>query len=81
VAHTAVYAPAGLDQPIAHVWRRNGEIVSVIPLSPIRGGRIGGFRTYSRKSDFGVDPSGEWSVEVVTASGQLIGRFRFTVTP
>jgi hypothetical protein len=81
VAYTAVYAPAGLNQAVAHVWRRNGEIVNVVPLSLVRGGRTEGFRTYSRKSDFGVDPSGEWSVDVVTASGQLIGRLRFTVTP
>lgn len=81
VAYTAVYAPAGLNQPVAHVWRRNGEIVNVVPLSLVRGGRTEGFRTYSRKSDFGADPSGEWSVDVMTASGQLIGRLRFTVTP
>jgi len=81
VAYTAVYAPAGLDQPIAHVWRKNGEVVATIPLSPVRGGRAEGFRTYSRKSDFRADPAGRWSVDVVTTSGQLIGRLRFTVTP
>lgn len=81
VAYTAVYAPAGLNQPITHVWRKNGEAIAAIPLSPIRGGRPEGFRTYSRKSDFERDPSGQWSVDVVTGSGQLIGRLRFTVTP
>jgi len=81
VAHTAVFAPAGLNQSIAHVWRRNGEAVAIISLSPIQGGRREGFRTYSRKADFKGDPSGEWAVDVVTGSGQLIGRLRFTVTP
>jgi hypothetical protein len=81
VAYTAVYAPAGLREPIAHVWRKNGEVVTTIRLSPVLGGRTEGFRTYSRKSDFRTDPSGQWSVDVVTASGQLIGRLRFTVTP
>ena len=81
VAYTAVYAPAGLKQPIAHVWRKNGIPVTTIPLSPIRGGRAEGFRTYSRKSDFMANPEGRWTVDVVTASNQLIGRVRFTITP
>ena len=79
VAFTAVYAPAGLRQPISHVWRREGRIVSVVRLSPIHGGRRDGFRTYSRKTVMPADPSGQWSVDVVTDSGQLIGRLRFRV--
>ncbi|OGK99989.1 MAG: hypothetical protein A3D33_06860 [Candidatus Rokubacteria bacterium RIFCSPHIGHO2_02_FULL_73_26] len=78
-AHTAIYAPAGLGVPIEHVWRRAGEVVSVVPLSPIRGGRRGGYRTYSRKTGFPPDPVGAWTVDVRTASGQLIGRVRFRV--
>ncbi len=80
-AFTAVTAPAGLRQPIFHVWRRNGVVVGTIPLSPIRGGPRAGFRTYSRKSELGQDPAGRWEVEVVTPSGQLVGRLRMTVTP
>lgn len=79
VAFTAVHAPAGLRQPIAHVWRREGRIVSVVRLSPVHGGRREGFRTYSRKTVMPSDPSGRWSVDVVTDSGQLIGRLRFRV--
>ena len=78
-ARTAIYAPAGLALPIEHVWRRAGEVVSVVPLSPIRGGRREGYRTYSRKTAFPPDPVGAWTVDVVTASGQLIGRVRFRV--
>ncbi len=79
VAFTAVYAPAGLRQPIAHVWRRDGRVVSVVPLSPVHGGRRAGFRTFSRKIVVPADPAGRWSVDVVTDSGQLIGRLRFRV--
>jgi hypothetical protein len=82
VAHTPVSAPTGLSQPIVHRWRHRGRVVATVPLlTPVRGGRAAGFRTYSRKADFPADPRGRWSVDVVTASGQLIGRLRFTVTP
>jgi hypothetical protein len=81
-AYTPVSAPAGLRQPIRHVWRHGGRTVTVVNLpTPVRGGRTGGFRTFSRKADFPPDPEGRWAVDVLTASGQLIGRLRFTVTP
>ena len=80
-AYTAVYAPAGLKQPIVHVWKMKGRPVTTIPLSPVRGGRTDGFRTYSRKSDFAGNVAGSWAVDVMTSSGQLIGRFRFRITP
>lgn len=79
VAFTAVYAPTGLRQPIAHVWRREGRVVSVVRLSPVSGGRREGYRTYSRKVVMPADPGGRWTVDVVTDAGQLIGRLRFTV--
>jgi len=81
VAYTAIYAPAGLRQPIEHVWRLDGRAVTVVRLSPVRGGRRGGFRTYSRKTGFPRDPVGRWSVDVMTSSGQLIGRLSFQVRP
>jgi hypothetical protein len=80
-AYTAVYAPGGLRQPILHVWRRNGVALTRIPLSPVRGGRAGGFRTYSITRSLARPLEGRYTVDVVTASGQLIGRLRFTVTP
>jgi Family of unknown function (DUF5924)/Protein of unknown function (DUF2914) len=79
VAFTAVYAPAGLHQPIAHVWRREGRVVSVVKLAPIHGGRREGFRTFSRRTVAPSQAEGRWSVDVVTDSGQLIGRLRFRV--
>jgi hypothetical protein len=81
VAYTAIHAPAGLSQPVEHVWRLDGRVADVIRLSPVRGGRREGFRTYSRKTAFPADPVGRWSVDVVTTSGQLVGRLRFEVLP
>jgi hypothetical protein len=81
VARTAIYAPAGLRQPVEHVWRRGGRIVEVVRLTPVEGGRREGFRTFSRKTAFPSDPVGRWSVDAVTESGQLIGRLRFRVVP
>ncbi len=81
IAYTAVYAPAGLSQPVTHVWRRDGRVTNVVTLSPIRGGRREGFRTFSRKTGFPDDATGRWSVDVRTTSGQLIGRLGVRVTP
>jgi uncharacterized protein DUF5924/DUF2914 family protein len=80
VAFTAVYAPAGLAEPIDHVWRLRGRVVDVVRLSPVYGGRQRGFRTFSRKTSFPDDPVGRWTVDVTTSSGQLIGRLSFRVT-
>lgn len=81
VAHTAIYAPAGLRQPVEHVWRREGAVVDVVRLLPVEGGRQEGYRTFSRKTAFPADAAGGWSVDVMTAAGQLIGRLRFRVVP
>jgi len=79
VAYTAIYAPAGLRQAVEHVWRREGRIINVVRLTPVEGGRQEGYRTFSRKTAFPTDPVGRWTVDVMTASGQLIGRLRFRV--
>ena len=79
VAYTSIYAPAGLKQPVDHVWRLDGEIINVIRLSPVEGGRREGYRTYSRKTSFPADPRGRWTIDVTTATDQLIGRLRFRV--
>ena len=80
-AYTAVYAPAGLQQSIEHVWWKDGRVIGRVPLSPVLGGRKEGFRTYSRKTDLRPPYAGRYRVDVVTASGQLVGRLRFTVIP
>jgi Protein of unknown function (DUF2914)/Family of unknown function (DUF5924) len=81
VARTAIYAPAGLRQPVEHVWRREGRVVNVVRLTPVQGGRRDGFRTFSRKTAFPPGAVGRWSVDVTTEAGQLIGRLRFRVVP
>ena len=80
VAFSAIAAPAGLREPIYHLWRRDGVVVERIALSPIRGGLAAGFRTYSRKTDLGKDPVGSWTVDVLTVTDQLLGRIRLDVT-
>jgi Family of unknown function (DUF5924)/Protein of unknown function (DUF2914) len=81
-AYTAVYAPAGVRQPIAHVWWRDRVRLARVALpTPVMGGRRQGFRTFSRFTDLRPPVAGRYRVDVVTASGQLIGRLRFTVTP
>ena len=80
IAYTAIFAPAGLRQPVDHVWRRNGRAVDVVRLTAVEGGRRDGYRTFSRKTVFPADSVGRWTVDVVTA-GQLIGRLSFRVVP
>lgn len=81
VAYTPVVAPAGLRQAVLHHWHHEGAVVSTVALpTAIRGGRARGFRTFSQKTDFPADPRGRWTVDVLTASGQLIGRLAFRVT-
>lgn len=81
-AYTAVYAPAGVRQPIMHVWWRDRRpLARVILPTPVMGGRREGFRTFSRFTDLKSPVAGAYRVDVLTATGQLIGRLRFTVTP
>ena len=78
-AYTAVYAPAGLRQPVAHVWKQEGRVRDIVSFSAVAGGRREGFRTWSRKTAFPEDALGRWTVDVMTTSGQLIGRLSFRV--
>jgi hypothetical protein len=81
-AYTAVYAPVGVRQPIMHVWWRDRRsLARVILPTPVMGGRREGFRTFSRFTDLKGPVAGAYRVDVLTATGQLIGRLRFTVTP
>jgi hypothetical protein len=74
-----VASPSSVQQPVHHVWRKDGQIVATMPMMRIRGGRPGGFRTYSWKAGFGPDPAGLWSVEVRTSDDRLVGRMRLRV--
>jgi hypothetical protein len=78
--YSAVFSPTSLNTGIIHEWQtydsKGGWITADrIPLS-VRGGRDGGYRTYSVKS--GIKP-GAWRVNVETPTGAILGRFRFNV--
>lgn len=76
---TAIYAPGSLSTVVLHEWqyKRDGDWVTenVVPFT-ISGGRDEGYRGYSSKSSL---RDGEWRVNVLTKSGQVIGRVSFTV--
>lgn len=78
---TVIFAPAGLSTVIEHRWQRYDDatgkwVVAGTFAFPITGGRDGGYRGYSFKSD--VSP-GRWRVDAVTSYGQVIGRVAFQV--
>jgi hypothetical protein len=78
---SAIFAPSGLSVTVFHQWQRLDEKThkwaSLGTVSfPVTGGRDGGYRGYSAKSN--ITP-GTWRVNVITAEGKLIGRINFTV--
>ncbi len=79
-AYSAVFSPTSLNTKILHEWqfyepKRGWTTLSRIEL-PVRGGRGGGYRTYSVKTGI---MQGAWRVNVETPSGALLGRLRFNV--
>lgn len=81
-AYSAVYLPAAINTSIVHEWQykdeRTGRWTTSTRISlPLSGGRPGGFRTYSTKSNL---TPGLWRVNVATPRGALIGRISFRVT-
>lgn len=81
--YSAVFAPIQLKTNIVHVWRRYDDASGMWRTEstvrfPIVGGREGGYRGYSTKSQ---PASGRWRVDIETAEGALIGRVPFSVRP
>jgi hypothetical protein len=79
-AYSAIFSPTALNTKIIHEWqfyepKRGWTTLGRVELA-VRGGRGGGYRTYSAKS--GIMP-GAWRVNVETPSGALLGRLRFNV--
>jgi hypothetical protein len=79
-AYSAVFSPTSLDTRIVHEWQRYEEkrgwtTVSRVELALV-GGRGGGYRTYSIKTQM---LPGAWRVNVETPRGALLGRLRFNV--
>jgi hypothetical protein len=79
VAYAAIRAPAGLAQTVVFEWRHAGDVERIV--EQLHGGRDDGFRLYSRKRVFPADPSGAWTVDLLTPERQLLKRLRFVVEP
>jgi len=77
-AYSAIRAPRGLEEAVYHVWRHEGHVVDRIRLA-ISGGRKDGYRAWTHKMNFPTDSLGRWSIEVQTATGQMVGMLRFNV--
>ncbi|HEV7701956.1 MAG TPA: DUF2914 domain-containing protein [Candidatus Paceibacterota bacterium] len=82
-AFSAIFSPKDLNLVIVHEWqhydkaKRAWETAGTVRL-PVTGGRDGGFRTYSLRSDLAA---GKWRVNIETEDGHIIGRLRFTIVP
>ncbi|MEK7601171.1 MAG: DUF2914 domain-containing protein [Patescibacteria group bacterium] len=79
--YSAVFAPSGLSTVIYHEWQQydvasNSWLTVTTQSFPINGGRDGGYRGYSVKSNLAP---GKWRVNVKTQYGQFVGRVTFTV--
>ncbi|MGQ0587856.1 MAG: DUF5924 family protein, partial [Gammaproteobacteria bacterium] len=77
-AFTAIRAPRGLHERVYHRWLHEGKDVDRIALDLV-GGRAEGFRAWSYKRGFPANSAGDWTVQVVTEGGQLIGQVGFRV--
>lgn len=80
-AFSAIFSPKNLNLTIVHEWqyydKAQGEWTTdnIINLA-VKGGRDGGFRTYSMRSNLGA---GKWRVNIKTEHGQTIGHIRFNI--
>lgn len=80
--YSSVFAPTDLTTKIFHRWEyydsTKGRWVKTDEVSfPITGGRDGGYRGYSMKTNL---IPGKWRVSVVNGRGQLLGRVVFVVS-
>jgi hypothetical protein len=78
---SSVFAPTGLSAAVFHRWEeydpasREWKTMARVNFA-ISGGRDGGFRGWTMKSNLAP---GSWRCDVETGSGALIGRASFTV--
>jgi hypothetical protein len=79
-AYSAIFSPMSLDTKIVHEWQfynpKHGWTTMGRVGLVVRGGRGGGYRTFSVKTGI---TSGAWRVNVETPTGALLGRLRFNV--
>jgi hypothetical protein len=74
---TAIYAPLGLREPVFHVWSRDDAPLYRATLD-VGGNRKGAWRTWSNVN---ASRPGNYRCEVVTSTGQILGRLEATVGP
>ncbi len=76
-------AVVGAAEPLVHVWRHKGRTIvgaaAAPPTTPVKGT----VRVASRleRASMPPDPTGRWTVDVETGSGQIVGRVSFEVRP
>jgi hypothetical protein len=75
---TAIRAPLGLEDRLAHRWYENGRLVYASPFYRVQGGREEGFRLWTRCWLQSARP-GRLRLDVVTEAGQLVGRAEIKV--
>lgn len=80
-AYSAIFAPTSFSVNVVHRWERYDEsskkwITESMVAFTLAGGRAGGYRGYSEKSD---PRPGDWRVTIETLEGQVIGRLNFEV--
>ena len=81
-AYSAIFSPQNLNLTILHEWQHYDEVqkkwVTEFTINlGVTGGRDGGFRTYSARSNLS---SGKWRLNIKTKNGLIVGRLRFSVT-
>jgi hypothetical protein len=78
-AFTSVFAPTNLNKSVAHRWKwynskaKGWKVRDVIDYK-VRGGRDGGYRGYTYKSNL---QSGRWEIDVITKEGLILGTIDF----
>jgi hypothetical protein len=82
-AYGAIFSPVGLNITILDEWQHydtsvNKWVTAGVISLPVVGGRAGGFRTYSSRSNLAA---GKWRVNVKTSANQVIGQLRFNIIP
>ena len=82
-AFSAVFSPESFNTGVIHEWQyfdksTNDWITESRISLPVVGGRDGGYRTYSTRTN---PAPGHWRVNVLTNSGLVLGRLKFNIVP
>lgn len=79
---TTVLVPGGRGDKLVHVWRKDADVVQRSEDVDVRPDeKAGRVRLQSKlqSENLPEDKTGQWSVDVETTDGQLVGRVRFKV--